>query len=156
MKLLTVFVLGLVLCPIAAQAQKKMQVKIVYRQDNQSQGVYSVPGYSQTNCNGIGSCNQTYNPAQSGTYNVSGATFSLLLPDGRLVVVTCSAKLNWSNLNGVYRSCRQPLTETVDATFSGDNAKLEWVVSLDGRKKQSETYKMIAVLGKNAVPEAKP
>jgi hypothetical protein len=138
----------LVLCQLT-HAQKKQSVQIVYRQANQSQGIYSVPGYSQTNCNGVGSCNQTYNPAHSGTYNVNGATFSLLLPDGRLVVVTCSAKLNWSNFNGVYRSCRQPLTDTVDADFNGENAKLEWSISLDGKKKQSETYKIIGVLAKN-------
>jgi hypothetical protein len=32
--------------------------------------------------------------------------------------------------------------------FNGDNAKLIWVVSLDGKKKQSETYKVLAILDK--------
>jgi hypothetical protein len=35
-----------------------------------------------------------------------------------------------------------------DADFHGDNAKLEWVVSLDGKKMRSETYKILAILRK--------
>jgi hypothetical protein len=38
--------------------------------------------------------------------------------------------------------------DEIQADFHGDNAKLEWVVSLDGRKMQSETYKILAILGK--------
>jgi len=32
--------------------------------------------------------------------------------------------------------------------FEGDNAKLMWIVSIDGRKIESETYKILAVLDK--------
>jgi hypothetical protein len=49
---------------------------------------------------------------------------------------------------GNHRSCRIPLVESIDAEFKGDKAKLEWVVSLDGKKKQSETYKILAILDK--------
>jgi hypothetical protein len=38
-----------------------------------------------------------------------------------------------------------PLTINVCA---GDKAKLEWVVSLDGKKTQSETYKVLGILDK--------
>jgi len=41
---------------------------------------------------------------------------------------------------------RLPICATAD--FKGDKAKLVWVVSLDGKKMQSETYKVLAVLGK--------
>jgi hypothetical protein len=34
----------------------------------------------------------------------------------------------------------------IQADFNGDKAKLEWVVSLDGKKKASETYKILAIL----------
>jgi hypothetical protein len=34
------------------------------------------------------------------------------------------------------------------AEFDGDKAKLKWPVSIDGRKMQSETYKILAVLDK--------
>jgi hypothetical protein len=41
-----------------------------------------------------------------------------------------------------------PLVDEIEADFKGDKAKLEWVVSLDGKKKQPETYKVLAVLPK--------
>ena len=40
-----------------------------------------------------------------------------------------------------------PLVDDIHAEFHGDKAKLEWVVSLDGKKMQSETYKVLAILG---------
>jgi hypothetical protein len=146
-----------------SQAQKKkLSVQIVNRQANQSDYTYTVSGYSQTNCSayvtgnyGRGSCTQTGAPARSGSYAVSGATFSLLLPDGQLVVVNCNAKFNWtdwSNTNA-HRGCRQPITDTVEAEFDGDNAKLEWPVSIDGKKKQGETYKIIGILSKIPTPD---
>ena len=39
-----------------------------------------------------------------------------------------------------------PRAAKIDAEFAGDNAKLIWQVSLDGKKTQNETYKIIAVL----------
>jgi hypothetical protein len=38
-----------------------------------------------------------------------------------------------------------PLVDTIQAEFNGDKAKLIWVVSLDGKKTQSETYKVLAI-----------
>ena len=88
---------------------------------------------------------------------MSGATFSLLLPDGQLVVVNCNSKTNWTDWSTTtaHRSCRQPITDTVDAEFDGDKAKLEWPVSIDGRNKQSETYKIIGILSKTPAPDEK-
>lgn len=40
------------------------------------------------------------------------------------------------------------IADEIQADFHGDNAKLEWVVSLDGKKTQSETYKILAILAK--------
>jgi hypothetical protein len=92
-------------------------------------------------------------PALSATFQVQGATLSLLLPDSRIVVVNCDAKANWTNWHqGVYRDCRVPAADTVDAEFDGDKAKLIWSVSLDGSKKESETYKIIGVLTKTSAP----
>jgi hypothetical protein len=48
----------------------------------------------------------------------------------------------------MYRSCRIPLATKIDAEFSGDKAKLRWPVSIDGKKWESETYKILAVLDK--------
>ena len=79
-----------------------------------------------------------------------GATFSLLLPDGRIAVVNCDIKFaeHFAGAAGNHRNCRQPLVDNIEADFHSDNAKLEWVVSLDGKKKQSETYKVLAILDK--------
>ena len=46
------------------------------------------------------------------------------------------------------RSCRIPFVDNMQADFIGDNAKLIWPVSLDGKKMQSETYKILAILDK--------
>ncbi len=42
-----------------------------------------------------------------------------------------------------------PLVDDIQAEFKGKNAKLEWPVSLDGKKMESETYPILAVLPKS-------
>jgi len=81
---------------------------------------------------------------------VRGATFTLLLPDGRGAIVNCESKFaeHMAGPAGNHRSCRVPLVDNITAEFKGDKAKLVWVVSLDGKKMQSETYKVLAVLDK--------
>jgi hypothetical protein len=79
------------------------------------------------------------------SYNVVGATLTLRVPDGRFVVVNCSRKVNWGTGMPI-RSCRIPLVETFNADFKGKNAKLIWPVSLDGKKTESETYTILAIL----------
>jgi hypothetical protein len=39
-----------------------------------------------------------------------------------------------------------PIVDEIQADFRGKTAKLEWSVSLDGKKKESETYKILGVL----------
>jgi hypothetical protein len=72
---------------------------------------------------------------------------ALQLPDSRIAVVHCTCKAEWSNPD-TYRSCRAPLVPNIQAEFDGDKAKLNWPVSLDGRKTQSETYRVLAVFDK--------
>ena len=159
------FAILMLLCPLSVFGQK-LNVKIVDRQEHDSKYSYSVPGYSSSNtnayanCNGYGSsvnCNGTATtntfgtPAQHGSFSVRGATFSLLLPDGRIAVVNCDIKFaeHFAGAAGNHRNCRQPIVDDVQADFHGDSAKLEWVVSLDGKKKQSETYKVLGILDKS-------
>jgi hypothetical protein len=47
------------------------------------------------------------------------------------------------------RGCRQPIGDTVEVDFHGDSAKLEWPISLDGKKTQSETYKVLGILSRH-------
>jgi hypothetical protein len=84
------------------------------------------------------------------SYSVTGATLSLLLPDGRTAVVNCVSKFaeRFAGPAGNHRSCRTPILDDIKADFKGKNAKLSWPVSLDGKKFESETYKILAVLPK--------
>jgi hypothetical protein len=82
------------------------------------------------------------------SYSVTGATLSLLLPDGRVTVVNCVSKYSPKGDYVNRRSCRMPLVDEIQAEFKGKNAKLHWPVSIDGKKFDSETYKILAVLDK--------
>ena len=134
----------------------KLSAQIVNRQASTSQYAYAVPGYAQSNCNvsvygnsASSNCSGSGMPAMAATFHVQGATLSLLLPDSRIVVVNCDAKANWTNWHqGVYRDCRVPPSDHVEAEFNGDKAKLVWTVSLDGSKQESETYKIVGILSR--------
>jgi hypothetical protein len=82
------------------------------------------------------------------SYSVTGATFTLLLPDGRMAVVNCVSKFaeHFAGPAGNHRSCRIPILDNVHAEFKGNSAKLSWPVSLDEKKLESETYKILAIL----------
>jgi hypothetical protein len=157
---------ALVLAYPAFLFAQNLEVKIVDRKSNETEYTYIVPGHftsqsnSNANCNGSDSyvnCSgstTTYGsttPAHQVSYQVRGATFTLQLPDGRLAVVNCESKFKerMAGPAGNHRSCRQPLVDNIQADFHGDKAKLEWVVSLDGKKTQSETYKILAILDRS-------
>lgn len=163
----TIFALFLA-CAIPTPAQK-YAVKIVDRQEHDNSYNYFVPGYSSSNtnanancneygstvnCNGTSTTNTVSRPSQVGSFSVRGATFSLLLPDGRIAVVNCDIKFaeHMAGAAGNHRNCRQPLVEDIQADFHGDKAKLEWPVSLDGKKIESETYKVLGILDKPKNP----
>jgi hypothetical protein len=164
MKKMVMLVAVVIVCfaPVSRAQKKKMSVQIVNRQSSETDYTYTVPGYATSSCNASvygntasGNCIASAAPASSGSYSVHGATLSLLLPDGRIVVVNCNAKPNWTDWSHptAYRGCREPMTNIIDAEFDGDNAKLEWPFSIDGKKKQNETYKIIGILTKIATPD---
>jgi len=145
--------------------KKELTAKIIDRQDHETHYTYFVPGYSTAtantnvncfaggtsiNCSGTTHVTGTDVPAHGGSYDVRGATFSLLLPDGRVAVVNCDVKFaeHFAGRAGNHRNCRVPLINELQVEFSGDNAKLKWPVSIDGKKMQSETYKILGVLDK--------
>jgi len=159
--LVTVVVI-FVVAPAFAQ---KLAVRIINRQDSDTDYTYVVPGYSTSNSNTNVNCFANVNnvncsgstrttglrrPAQQVSYHVRGATFSLQLPDGRVAVVNCESKFaeRFAGPRGNHRSCRMPLVDDIQAEFDGDKAKLKWSVSIDGKKMESETYKILAVLAK--------
>src|ERR1019366_2710482 len=113
-----------------------------------------------------GTTNTTITAPQTISYSVTGATYSLLLPDGRVAVVNCASKpdngLNatmtnmsagWdsatdgpSGRRPAMRSCRTPLVDDIQVEFKGKNAKLKWPISINSKKFESETYNIIGVL----------
>ncbi len=148
---------------LPVHAAEKFDVKIIDRQDSATRYTYVLPGYSNSvsntnaNCYGnpsnvncVGSTRTTGSsvPARAGTYQVQGATLSLQLPDGRVAVVNCESKYAPKGDFVNRRSCRIPPVDDIQAEFDGDKAKLKWPVSLDGKKLNSETYKILTVLGK--------
>jgi len=126
---------GLILMCAASASAQKLDVKIVDRQDKEDDYDYAAVFNSV---------------AVAKTFKVRGATFTLQLPDGRGAVVNCDSKFaeHMAGRAGNRRSCRVPLVDNIQADFNGDNAKLIWPVSLDGKKMQSETYKILAILDK--------
>jgi hypothetical protein len=137
---------------------QRINVKIINRRASESSYIISIPGNfnAKTTSNGDGTATTTgtYTAPTSQSYNVQGATLILLLPDGRKAIVNCQYKhkMNWYGVAAVSpgtavieRSCRQPYVTDVEANFKGDKAELTWTTSLDGKKKESETYKIIAI-----------
>jgi hypothetical protein len=135
----TIAAAGLILFCVASASAQKLDVKILNRQDKED-------GYDYV---------AVYNNVAVGkSFKVHGATFTLQLPDGRLAIVNCESKFaeHMAGAAGNRRSCRMPLVDEIEVDFHGDNAKLIWPVSLNGKKMQSETYKILAVLAKPQVP----
>jgi hypothetical protein len=136
---------------------------------SQSSSTANCSGTDATvNCSGRTTTTGTATPARSGFYNVKGATFSLQLPDGRIAVVNCDSKAANSaatvllvgmlgggtaaaNGAGNRRNCRIPLVDDIRVEFDGDKAKLKWPVSIDGKKIESESYKVLGILGSGQI-----
>lgn len=162
----------LLLLAIPVRAQK-LEVTVVDRQDHTTDYTYVVPGYSSSTSTSSSDCNGSANtygsntninmscggttttngysrPAMAGTFSVRGATLSLLLPDGRVAVVNCDIKFaeRFAGAAGNHRNCRIPLIDHFQVDFDKDKAKLIWPVSIDGKKMESETYKILAVFDK--------
>jgi hypothetical protein len=156
---------ALSLSSVAGAEKQEMAVKIIDRQNHETRYTYFLPGYSTAtantsvscmgmastvNCSGNTTATGMAIPPRSGSFNVQGATFSLQLLDSRIVVVNCESKFKerFAGPAGNHRSCRMPLVDEIQVEFSGDNAKLKWPVSLDGKKIESETYKILGIFDK--------
>jgi hypothetical protein len=159
------FMASMLAIPASAEKKEVTTVKISDRQNHDTVYTYFAPGYSTTNANSSASCfgtdvtvncsgstraTTTSTPAHGGSFSVKGSTFSLELSDGHVAVVNCDSKFaqHMAGPAGNHRSCRTPLLDEIQVEFSGDNARLIWPVSIDGKKMQSETYKILGILDK--------
>lgn len=149
------------LCSGAALAQK-VAVSILYRQNSDAVYTAVIPGYSSTadaavDCAADGSNDACSSQARSlpaapapseFTLSVIGTTVSVALPDGRVAVLNCVNRYSPRGTSINRRSCAMPLVAQAEADFDGLNARLKWPVGQDGKKTESETYKVIAFLEK--------
>ncbi|HLY39624.1 MAG TPA: hypothetical protein VKR52_00360 [Terracidiphilus sp.] len=141
--------LALAVSPAIAQ---KAEVSVLYRQESDSGYVAFVPGFTRdgtVDCaadlsNELCSKSRAAAPGEP-ALGVTGTTLSLLLPDGRVAVVNCLTKYS-SKGTALNRRCAMPLVEHVQAQFTGQSAKLKWPVGPDGKKTESESYRVVAFL----------
>jgi len=142
---------------------QRISVKIIQRQNNETGYSGYVPGHSSStsntdvncyagssdvNCSGTTRTNGYSTGPREISYSVTGATLSLLLPDGRVAVVNCVSKYAPKGDYVNRRSCRMPIVDNIEADFKGKEAKLYWPASIDGKKFESETYKILGILDK--------
>jgi len=136
-------------------------VTVIARQDSQTGYSYVVPGRSDTTTSASANCNaypggatcagssttqRTSVPARSGVLQVTGATLTLQLPDGRIAVVNCKSKYQVISGPAHHRSCRVPFRdEDIQLELNGNSAKLRWLVNHDGTKRESETYSLLGI-----------
>lgn len=144
---------------VASAAAQKVSASVLYRQDSDVLYHAVVPGYSGPNADITGACTLDPDPAncpdpQAGdakgtpSYMLMGTTLSLGLPDGRIALLNCVSR---HSANGNYinrHSCGMPLTERVDAEITGQSARLSWMIGQNGKKTESETYRVVALLAK--------
>ncbi|HUN83501.1 MAG TPA: hypothetical protein VMU48_03940 [Terracidiphilus sp.] len=143
--------------PVSAQ---RLEATVLYRQSSETVYRALVPGYSDTGavdcaadvtnqaCTGPSTSLQANSDARELRLNVAGTTVSLMLPDGRIAVLNCADKFSSRSTYSDRRSCAMPLVEHVEAYFDGQRAKLKWPVGPDGKKTESETYKIVALLAR--------
>ena len=135
----------------AACSAQKMNVKIIQRQNNATEYSYDESSkHVALNTGPIG--DDSVIPLSKVTYKVIGATFSLLLPDGRIAVVNCTSKADKQSFDRSHalRNCRMPMPQVTDISvlFKRNTAKLFWLTSIDGKTFDSETYQILGVLDK--------
>lgn len=144
---------------VGSARAEKLPVSVLYRQDSDVTYHAVIPGYSGANADVTGACTLDPDPANcpdprqdasakdQPSYTLVGTTLSLGLPDGRIALVNCVSRHSTYGNYVNRHACGMPLSEHAEADFTGRSAKLVWP-SPDGRKTESETYKVVAVLPK--------
>ena len=135
---------------IAVCSAQKMNVKIIQRQNGAAEYSYDESRKHVALNTGPLSVGSVI-PLSTVTYKVIGATFSLLLPDGRIAVVNCAGKQSFDRSRDfALRNCRMPMPQVTDISvqFKRNTAKLFWLTSIDGKTFDSETYQILGVLDK--------
>jgi hypothetical protein len=144
---------------VPSASAQKVEASVLYRQDSDNRYIAVVPGYSGPDADITGACMLDPDPANcppvnatsengSPNYLLVGTTLSLLLPDGRVALVNCQNRYSSKGNSINRRSCGMPMVPRVEAEITGPIAKLTWAIGTDGKKTESETYKVVAMLDK--------
>jgi hypothetical protein len=148
---------AIALSPLSLYAQAQtLQVRIVHREESKRELTATIPALPDLKSDDKSNADKSSSQKSDNTeakptappqkVTVTGATLTLRLPDRREVIVSCESKyaLRFDYINR--RSCRVPPADDLTAEFEGDQAKLIWPVSIDGRKTQSETYTIVNIV----------
>jgi hypothetical protein len=140
--------LALLLLLCSPAFAEKMNVKVVDHTVGGTEYTQPLPGVSSGNGSSSAdsySTNSFYVPPHSVQNSLTDILMTLLLPDGRRVLVGCEDHL--SGLTKANRhNCKNPTADELEANFSGDKVKLSWVAEFGGKKKDSETFMIVKVL----------
>jgi hypothetical protein len=127
---------------------EKMNVKVVEHTVGGTEYTRPVPGVSLGDGGesaGSYSTSSFYVSPHSVQDSLTDILMTLLLPDGRKVLVGCEDHLR--GLSKANRhSCKNPTADVLQANFSGDKVKLSWVAGIGGKKNDSETFMVLTVL----------
>jgi len=127
---------------------EKMNVKVVEHTVGGTDYTRLVPGVALGNDSasaGSYSTSSVYVPSHSVQDSLTDILMTLLLPDGRRVLVGCED--HFGGLTKANRhNCRNPTADDLQANFSGDKVKLSWVAAIGGKKKDSETFMILKIL----------
>ncbi|HTB97997.1 MAG TPA: hypothetical protein VK716_13375 [Terracidiphilus sp.] len=148
---------------VGTAGAQKLEATVLYRQNSDATYTPSVPGYSESDVdcaadvtNEVCSEQRQSDRSSVSALNVVGTTVSLQLPDGRVAVLNCVNKYSYKGTGINRRTCAMPLVAQVEAEFNGPSAKLKWLVGQDGKKTESETYKVVAIFDKRASKASPP
>jgi hypothetical protein len=140
--------LALLLLLCSPAFAEKVNVKVVEHTVGGTEYTQPVPSVSSGNGSEPADSYSTswvYVPPHSVQNSLTDILMTLLLPDGRRVLVGCEDHL--SGLTKANRhNCKNPTADELEANFSGDKVKLSWVAGLGGKKKDSETFMIVKVL----------
>jgi hypothetical protein len=140
--------LALLLLLCSTALAEKVNVKVVEHTVGGTEYTQPVPAVSSRDGSESADSYSTswvYVPPHSVQNSLTDILMTLLLPDGRRVLVGCEDHL--SGLTKANRhNCKNPTADELEANFSGDKVKLSWVAVLGGKKKDSETFLIVKVL----------
>lgn len=106
-------------------------------------------------CSSSSSDDSLYAPTHDLQPSPTDIVITLLLPDGRKVVVGCEDRLQ-ALAKHHRHSCKNPMGNDIVANFSGSKAKLTWPVGFNSKKKESETFIIVQVISPSAAKALAP